>query len=86
MCIRDRTRNTTVIILGDGRNNYNPSNAFLLQEWRRRARKLIWLCTEDRGTWGFGDSEMPAYARACDSVEVVQNLRQLRKAVDGLLR
>jgi len=80
------TRNTTVIILGDGRNNYNPSNAFLLQEWRRRARKLIWLCTEDRGTWGFGDSEMPAYARACDSVEVVQNLRQLRKAVDGLLR
>ncbi|MEW5853917.1 MAG: VWA domain-containing protein [Myxococcota bacterium] len=80
------TRNTTVIILGDGRNNYNPHNAWVLHEMRRRARKLLWLCTEDRNTWGFGDSEMAVYARACDQVEVVQNLAQLRKAVDAILR
>lgn len=80
------TRNSTVLVLGDGRNNYNPANAWLLGEWRRRAHKLIWLCTEDRGTWGFGDSEMPAYARHCDTVEVVQNLRQLQRAVDLMLR
>ncbi|MBI5495231.1 MAG: VWA domain-containing protein [Deltaproteobacteria bacterium] len=80
------TRNTTVIVLGDGRNNYNPAHAWVLSEWRRRARRLIWLCTEDRATWGFGDSEMHAYARHCDATEVVQNLGQLRRAVDGLLR
>lgn len=80
------TSRTTVIILGDGRNNYNPSHSALLGQWRRRAHKLIWLCTEDRGTWGFGDSEMLHYARQCDAVEVVQNLRQLRHAVDVMLR
>jgi uncharacterized protein with von Willebrand factor type A (vWA) domain len=79
------TRNTTVIVLGDGRNNYNPHQAWVLQELRLRAKRVLWLCTEDRGTWGFGDSEMPTYARACDQVEVVQNLRQLRKAVDAIL-
>lgn len=80
------TRNTTVIILGDGRNNYNPSHAWVLSEWRRRAKKVIWLCTEDKATWGFGDSEMTSYARHCDLTEVVQNLRQLRRAVDLILR
>src|SRR5258706_1775446 len=38
------TRRTTVIIIGDGRTNYNPPNAWALAELKRKCRRLIWLC------------------------------------------
>jgi hypothetical protein len=79
-------RSTTVMVLGDGRNNHNPAHAWVLHDLRRRARKLLWLCTEERESWGLGDSEMETYAQACTQVEVVRNLWQLRRAVDGILR
>ena len=79
------SRRTTVMVIGDGRNNYNPANAWVLEDLRRKCKRLLWICPEDRRSWGFGDSEMHAYARPCDHVDVVQNLRQLRKAVDGIL-
>ena len=80
------TRSSTVIVLGDGRNNYNPPHAWVLHEVRRRARRLLWLCTEEKASWGLGDSEMGVYARACTQVEVVRNLGQLKHAVDVILR
>jgi uncharacterized protein len=71
------TRRTTVIVIGDGRTNYNPPNAWVLDEIRRKARRLLWLCPEDQGSWGFGDSEMPLYARHCTRVEVVRSVDDL---------
>src|SRR5438477_4546115 len=43
------TRRSTVIVIGDGRTNYNPPNAWVLGEVKRKARRVIWLCPEDRG-------------------------------------
>src|SRR5437588_704748 len=48
-------RRSTVIVIGDGRTNYNPPNAWVLGEVKRKARRVIWLCPEDAGSWGFGD-------------------------------
>jgi uncharacterized protein with von Willebrand factor type A (vWA) domain len=73
------TRRTTVIVIGDGRTNYNPPNAWVLGEIRRKARRVLWLCPEDQGSWGFGDSEMPLYARHCTRVEVVRSVDDLGK-------
>ena len=42
-------RRTTVIILGDGRSNDNAPNAWVLGEIKRRCKRLLWLCPEDRG-------------------------------------
>jgi uncharacterized protein with von Willebrand factor type A (vWA) domain len=79
------TRRTTVMIIGDGRNNYNPSNAWALKDLKRRCRRLIWICPEDRRSWGFGDSEMLSYEKCCHQVVVVQSLRDLERVAEQLI-
>ncbi len=73
---------TTVIILGDARNNYLDPRADSLQEIKKRARKLIWFNPENRRVWGTGDSDMFLYEPLCDSVHVVSKLAELAEAVD----
>ncbi len=75
---------TTVIILGDGRNNYNDPNLRDFEAIKRRARKVIWFNPEGPRLWGTGDSDMPKYVPLCDAVHQVGNLRQLVGAVDSL--
>lgn len=80
------TPRTTVIILGDGRGNYNPPNAWVLEDIRRRAKQLIWLTPESRASWQLGGSDMPTYAPICHRVEVVRNLDQLGHVAEDLIR
>ncbi len=75
---------TTVIILGDGRNNFLNPRLDSFQEIKKRARKIIWLNPENPRIWGTGDSDMPQYLPYCDSVQEVGNLTQLAEAVDRL--
>jgi len=78
-------KRTTVIVLGDARNNYNLPHDWCLREIRQRAKSLIWLNPESKTTWGFGDSEMERYAPHCDTVEECRNLNQLYRVVDRLV-
>ena len=78
-------KRTTVIILGDARNNYNLPHDWALKEVKQRARRVIWLNPESRNTWGFGDSEMERYAVHCDLVEECRNLNQLYRVIDQLV-
>src|SRR6266852_2968365 len=78
-------RRTTVLIIGDGRNNYHPNNAWVLDEVRRKARRLIWICSESRRAWGLGDSEMLTYSGACHQVVVVETFSDLAQVADQLL-
>jgi hypothetical protein len=73
---------TTVLIIGDGRNNYNRPNDWVLREIQRKAKQLIWLNPESRMTWGVGDSEMPRYAPHCHVAEECRSISQLYKIVD----
>ena len=73
---------TTVLIIGDGRNNYNRSNDWVLREIQQKAKQLIWLNPESRMTWGIGDSEMPRYAPYCHVAEECRTINQLYKIVD----
>ena len=76
------TGKTTVLIIGDGRNNYNRANDWVLREIQQKAKQLIWLNPESRMTWGVGDSEMPRYVPYCDVAEECRNINQLYKVVD----
>lgn len=76
---------TTVVILGDGRNNYNNPRLDLMKDLQKRAKRLFWFNPENRYQWGTGDSDMMEYSTVCDQVFVVTNLAQLATAVDKLL-
>ncbi len=78
------TRRTAVVVLGDGRSNYRAPDAWVLGELRRRARRLLWLSPEERGTWGYGDSELLRYARYADAILVVRSAADLARAIDGI--
>jgi uncharacterized protein with von Willebrand factor type A (vWA) domain len=77
---------TTVIILGDARNNYNLPHEWVLRDVQARAKQVIWLNPESKLTWGFGDSEMDRYLPFCDLVEECRNLNQLYRVIDHLVR
>jgi uncharacterized protein len=78
------TPKTTVLVIGDGRNNYNRANDWVLREIRRKAKQLVWLNPESRMTWGYGDSEMPRYAPHCHVVEECRNIHQLYQLIDRI--
>ena len=78
-------KRTTVVILGDGRNNHNSPRLDLVKDLRRRSRRLIWLNPENPRQWGTDDSDMLEYAPLCDQVYMVRNLAQLSSAVDKLM-
>jgi len=81
----DVDRRTTVVILGDGRNNYQADSAEVLDAVRARARALIWLCPEPRAQWATGDSAMARYAPRCTRVLEVRSARDLEHAARLLL-
>src|SRR3989454_518363 len=78
-------KRTTVIILGDGRNNYNLPHDWVLKDVQQRAKQVVWLNPENKMTWGFGDSEMDRYAPYCTLVEECRNLNQLYRVIDRLV-
>jgi len=78
------TPRTSVLLLGDARNNYHASQAWVIQEIRHRARHVYWLNPEPRAYWGTGDSILGEYAVHCDDVFECRNLRQLEHFVTEL--
>jgi len=76
---------TTLIVLGDGRNNFNDPALDTFGRLGRRARRVIWLTPEYPAQWGSGDSDMLAYAPLCSAVYQTRSLGQLADAVDRIL-
>jgi uncharacterized protein with von Willebrand factor type A (vWA) domain len=75
---------STLIVMGDARNNYRDRGLETLQGLRERARRLYWLNPEPRAEWDTSDSVMGVYAPWCDRAFEVRNLRQLTACVDEI--
>ncbi len=76
---------TTVVVIGDARNNYNDPRAWCLREVHAKAKNVIWINPEAPGAWGFGDSVMDKYLPYTDVAEECRNLKQLTRLVDKLV-
>ncbi len=75
---------TTVLLLGDARNNYHASQAWVVKEIRHKARHVYWLNPEPRSYWNTGDSIVGDYGAHTDGVYECRNLRQLEGFVEKL--
>ncbi|UUX97396.1 VWA domain-containing protein [Aquabacterium sp. J223] len=82
----DIDRRTTVMILGDARNNRGEAHAEVMQALYQRARRVIWLNPEPVSFWGAGDSEMKRYAPYCHVARECNSVRHLERTLDALLR
>jgi len=86
ICAGTLDRRSTVIILGDARNNYGVTRSEVLKSIYDRCKRLIWLNPESRASWDLGDSEMQLYAGFSHQVEECGTLAQLERVVGRLLR
>ena len=76
---------TTVLFLGDARNNYHASQAWVIKEIRSKARQVYWLNPEPKSYWNTGDSIVGEYAAHTDGAYECRNLRQLEAFVEKLV-
>ena len=76
---------TTVMILGDARNNYHAAQSWVIKDIQQKARKVFWLNPEPKSYWDTGDSIVSEYGAHCDGTFEVRNLRQLEGFVENLV-
>ena len=81
---KDISPKTTVILLGDARNNYHASQAWVVKEISRKARHVYWLNPEPKSYWNTGDSILSEYSAHADGTFECRNLRQLERFVEQL--
>ena len=84
--MKDVNGKTTVIILGDARNNYGDPRNEILREVYDKAQRVIWLNPEPKSAWNVGDAEMDKYSPCCHQTEVCNSLTHLERVVGNLLR
>ena len=78
------TSRSSILLLGDARNNYHASQSWVIEDLQRKARHVYWLNPEPRDYWGSGDSIVGEYAAHCDEVVECRTLRQLEHFVGNL--
>jgi uncharacterized protein with von Willebrand factor type A (vWA) domain len=84
-CLEQVDNRSTIIVLGDARNNGGDSRLDTLKEIRDRCRRLIWLNPEPRSMWNTGDSEMRHVGAYCHQVEECSTLAHLQRFVTHLV-
>jgi uncharacterized protein with von Willebrand factor type A (vWA) domain len=75
---------TSLLILGDARNNYRATGIAALKQLVQRSRHAYWLNPEPEAYWGTGDSATRAYSDVIEMVEC-RNAVQLEEFVQRLL-
>lgn len=86
LCLDEVDNRTTIVILGDARNNYGNPRTDIMKELYDRCKRLIWLNPEPRNSWFVGDSEMRKYLAYCHQADECNSLVHLERVVGSLLR
>jgi len=86
ICLDEIDKKTTVVILGDARNNFGPEKAELLKLVYERAKQVYWLNPEGKYRWNTGDSVMTTYSAYCTKTFECGTLAQLERVISTLLK
>ena len=76
---------STLIILGDARNNWRLAEKDYLQKISEHVRRIIWFNPQPGDNWDKEDSIMHVYAPYCRQVFECRNLRQLEEVIEAIL-
>ena len=82
---KDINAKTTILLLGDARNNYHAAQSWVVKEMQKRGRHVYWLNPEPKSYWNTGDSIVGEYGTFTDGVYECRNLRQLEGFVEKLV-
>lgn len=75
---------TTVLVLGDARNNSNDSGIDAFQAISEKARNVFWLNPEKKHLWDWSDSIASLYIPFCEDMKEVNNFMDLTEFIDKL--
>ena len=75
---------SSLLVLGDGRNNYRNPETDLLAHMVNASRHAHWLNPEPKHLWGSGDSAVPRYEDVITMHEC-RSAKQLAAVIDQLL-
>jgi len=76
---------STLIILGDARNNYRHDERDSLQRIGEQVRKILWFNPQPQEEWNTEDSIIGIYAPYCRQVFECRNLKQLEEVTEAIL-
>jgi uncharacterized protein with von Willebrand factor type A (vWA) domain len=79
-------KKTTVIMLGDARNNQGDGRVDIWEKVFRKSKHVLWLNPEHRNNWDSGDSIMSEYSPWCGSVEPCRNVKDIERTFSRLLK
>ena len=72
---------TTVIVMGDARNNGNLTEHRILEKIYKKAKRVIWLNPENHIFWNNGDSEFTTYLPYCTEFRECRTYHQLEEFI-----
>jgi uncharacterized protein len=75
---------SSLLVLGDGRNNYRNPEVDLLAHMVSASRHAHWLNPEPKHLWGSGDSAVPRYSDVIP-IHECRSAKQLAAVIDQLL-
>lgn len=76
---------STLIILGDARNNWRLAEKDYLQMIAEHVRRILWFNPQPQENWDREDSIMKVYAPYCRQVFECRNLHQLEDVIEAIL-
>ncbi|GAC17643.1 vWA domain-containing protein [Paraglaciecola arctica] len=79
-------KKTTVIMLGDARNNQGDGRVDIWEQVFRKSKRVLWLNPEQRNSWDSGDSIMSEYLPWCSSAEPCRNLKDIERIFSRILK
>jgi uncharacterized protein with von Willebrand factor type A (vWA) domain len=78
------TRKTSVLLLGDARNNDNDPGLNSFQKIHEKSKNLFWLNPDRKHLWDWNDSIASLYSHFCNEMKEVNNFIDLSEFIDKL--
>ena len=78
------SKTKTLIVIGDGRNNYRNISEKLIKDLDSQFEKIYWMNPENKKYWNTGDSQIKKFEIISENTSEVRNYNQLRKFVNNI--